>query len=143
MADQNKSYVELSSTLFSTLVEAYGAANQRMLAYGKSVYEIASRPYTSTAVDAALRENFDRVNQIVELTVAEVQANGTHSTELSEALLQQGGAFQETFVEAGKTMARMGESNMNFVKETADAQAANISKTVGDLQAHASAVSAN
>jgi hypothetical protein len=138
-----KSYVELSSNLYSSLVDAMGAANQRTLNYGKSVYEIASRPYTSTAVDAALRENFDRMNQIVETTVAEVQQNGRHATDFVQQLLEHGAAVQETLVETGRTMATMSASNMAFVKESAEAQAETFSKTVNDMQARAASVSAN
>jgi lysophospholipase L1-like esterase len=143
MADQTSTYLELSSTLYSTMVDAYAAANQRMLAYGKSVYEIVSRPYTSTAVESALRENFDRANQIVETTVSELQQNGKHATDLSQNLVAQNAQFQELLVETGRTIARMGASNMAFAKESADAQFQTITKSVNDMQQHAKTVSAN
>jgi hypothetical protein len=143
MADQTTTYLELSSTLYSTMVDAYAAANQRTLAYGKSVYEIVSRPYTSTAVESALRENFDRANQIVETTVSEMQQNGKHATDLSQTLLAQNARFQELLVETGRTLAQTGASNMAFVKETADAQFQTITKGVNEMQQHAKTVSAN
>src|SRR5580700_9695390 len=63
------SYVELSSQAYGMFVEAYAAANQRALAYMKSLYEIASKPYPTTGPEAFVSERFDRAHQIVDLTV--------------------------------------------------------------------------
>jgi len=59
------SYVELSSQAYALFVNAFADYNQRSLAYYRSLWEIVSRPYASTAVETTVRENFDRANQVV------------------------------------------------------------------------------
>ena len=68
--EETKSYVDLASQTYAMIVDAYAQAQQRSLGYGKSVYEILTRPYASTAMETTYRENFDRANQIVELSVS-------------------------------------------------------------------------
>ena len=84
--ETTSSYVALASQTYGLFVDAAASANQRALGYWKSLYEIASRPYASTAVENAVRENFDRANQVVSLTINELQANGAKSAEFTEKL---------------------------------------------------------
>ena len=134
-------YVELSSDVYSTLVDAYASANQRALDYAKSVYEIMTRPYASTAVETTVRENFERANQIVNLTVGELQGSGQRNVELFEKMLSFASKLQETALETFRGLMKTGLSNMNYVKETTDAQFEGFAKRVEELQSRA--ISAN
>ncbi len=84
--DQTKSYLDLVSGTYGLLMEAAAKANHRFLEHMKSSYEIMSRPYTSTAFEAAYRENLERAGQLVELNVAAAQKTGSESAALAEKI---------------------------------------------------------
>ncbi len=136
--DQTASYVELSRQTFSLFTDAMSASNKRALDYSKSLWEIASRPYASTAIETTVRENLDRTNQIVSLTIHELQTNGQKSTELAEKLVAHGTKVQETMMNSMKGLVETSISNMNFAKESATQQFDNVAKRL-----EATTVSAN
>ena len=136
--DQTASYVELSSQTFSLVTDAMSASNKRALDYSKSLWEIASRPYSSTAIETTVRENLDRTNQIVSLTIHELQTNGQKSTELAEKLVAHGTKVQATMLNSMKGLVETSISNMNFAKDSATQQFDNVTKRI-----EATTVSAN
>lgn len=142
--DTTPSYVELSTQAYTLFVDAFASANQRALDYSKSLYEIASRPYASTAVETAARENFDRANQMVSVTVDQLQTSGQKSAEFAQQLVAQGAKIQESYVATMRGLVNTGISNMNFMKETAERQAQDVAKRVDETQNRAAAaVSSN
>jgi hypothetical protein len=138
LKDQTASYVEISSQTFALFTDAMSAYNKRALDYSKSLWEIASRPYASTAIETTVRENLDRTNQIVSLTIHELQTNGQNSAELAEKLVAHGTKIQETMMNSMKGLVETGISNMNFAKDSATQQFDNVSKRL-----EATTVSAN
>ncbi len=142
--DTTPSYVELSTQAYTLFVDAFASANQRALDYSKSLYEIASRPYASTAVETAARENFDRANQMVSVTVDQLQTSGQKSAELAQQLVAHGAKTQESYVATMRGLVNTGISNMNFMKETAEREAQDFAKRVDETQNRAAAaVSSN
>lgn len=138
------SYVELSSQAYSLFVDAYASANQRALGYLKNVWEIASRPYASTALETTVRENFDRANQVVTLTIGELQATGAKNAELVEKIGAHNAKVQDTVSTAFRGLVTTGISNVNFVKESTTQQFEDLTKRLDEMQARASsAVSSN
>ena len=137
--DTTPSYVELSAHAYTLFVDAFASANQRALEYSKSLYEITSRPYASTAIETAARENFDRTNQVIALTVDQMQTNGQKTAEFAQKLVAHGAKVQESYVAAMRGLVNSGISNMNFVKETADRQVDDMVRRVDDMQNRASA----
>ena len=137
--DPTPSYVDLSTQAYTLFVDAFASANKRALDYAKSLYEIASRPYASTAIETAARENFDRSNQIIALTVDHMQTSGQKSSEFAQKLLAQGAKVQDSYVAAMRGIVNTGVSNLNFVKETADQQVDAMVKRVDDMQNRAAA----
>ena len=79
--ETTQSYVELASQGYLLFVDAAASASQRTLGYWKSLYEIASKPQTSTAVETVVRENFDRANQIAIRYGQRLIARGKNITE--------------------------------------------------------------
>ena len=136
------SYLELSNQAYGIVVDAFASANQRGLDYWKSVWEIVSRPYSSTAVDANVRDNFERANQIVALSVGELQANGQRTSEVVEKLLSVTGNLQDSYVHSLRGLMKTGISNMNFVRETTELQFGDLAQRLDQIRP-ASAVSAN
>ena len=136
------SYLELSNQAYGIVVDAFASANQRGLDYWKSVWEIVSRPYSSTAVDSNVRDNFERANQIVALSIGELQANGQRTSEVVEKLLSVTGNLQDSYVHSLRGLMKTGISNMNFVRETTELQFGDLAQRLDQIRP-ASAVSAN
>jgi hypothetical protein len=88
--ESTSTYVELGAQAYALVTDAMASANQRALDYMKSVYEITTRPYASNALETAARENFDRANQVMSLTVSELQTSGQKAAEFSEKLVAHG-----------------------------------------------------
>ena len=130
LKDETASYVELSNQTFSLFTSAMSAYNKRTLDYSNSLWEIASRPYASTAIETTVRENLDRTNQIVSLTIHELQTNGQHSAELAEKLVAHGTKVQETMMNSMKGLVETSISNMNFAKDSAAHQLDIVTKRV-------------
>ncbi len=137
------SYLELTNSAYTMFIDTYAAAARRGLEYSKSVYEIASRPYASTAVEATVRDNFDRANQIASLTVGELQKSAQSASELAEKLAAHGANWQETVAAGLRGAVETGLSNMSYVKETATQQFDEFSKRIDEAQARVQQVSQN
>jgi hypothetical protein len=136
MANQEPSeYVELATAAYTLLADNYTSATSRSLEYWKSVWQVASKPFSTTAPDATMRESFDRMNQIVGLTVGELSASGRQTSELAEKLLAHSAKVQDTYVNMSRGLANTGISNLNFVKDTAERQIGDMSKRFEDMQA--------
>jgi hypothetical protein len=133
--EQTKSYVDLASQTYAVLVDAYAQAQQRYLAFGKSVFDVMTRPYSSTAVETTYRENFDRANQIVELAVLELQHAGTTTAKLGQTLVSQNALWQEKTMETARGLMKTAISNLNYVKDTTDKQFEGFAKRVEEMQA--------
>lgn len=141
--EMTSSYVELSSQTYALFVDAFASANQRALGFAKSLFEVASRPYASLTPMAIVQENVGRGNQMVSLTVAELQTAGQKSAELAEKAVTHGAKLQETYIGAMRGLVNSGISNMNFVKETTDRQIDDLAKRFDEIQSRATATISN
>ena len=138
------SYMELSTEAYTLFVDAIASANQRALEFAKSLYEISSRPYASNTLETAIRENFDRANQVMSLAVAELQTGGEKIAELNEKIVAHGAKLQESYVTTMRGVVDTGLSNLTFVKDTTAKQIDDLAKRIDEAQTHATAtVSAN
>jgi hypothetical protein len=137
------SYVELSSQTYGLFVDAVASANHRYLGYMKSLYEIASRPYASSAVETNVRENFERAHQVVELTVNELQTSGQKGAEFAEKLVSHAAKVQDSWVQGFRGALKTGISNMSYVKDAAETSFDGFAKRVEEMQSHATSVSSN
>jgi hypothetical protein len=137
------SYVDLSRQTYTLFVDAMATANQRYLGYVKSLYEIMSRPYASNAAESTVREGFDRANQIVDLTVNELQASAQKNTELAEKFAAHGAKLQDSWTQGLRIALKTGISNMTYVKDAAETSFDGFAKRVEEMQSRAKAPSAN
>ena len=133
------SYLQITTETYGVVIEAIKAANQRSLDYAKSVWDIASRPYQSNSLDTAVRENFDRSNEIMSLTVGELQTRQQHLAEFAEKLVSQNAKLQESSVQAMRGVVNTGISNLNFVKDTAKQGLDDLNKRIDETQSRATA----
>jgi hypothetical protein len=141
--DTTASYLELTGAGYALAIDAFAAANRRLLDYWKSAYEIASRPYSSTALEANVRDNFERAHQLASLTTTEMQKSAQSASEFAEKLAAHGTAWQETAAHGFRGAVETGLSNIAFVKETATQQLDEFSKRVEEAQARVGQVSHN
>jgi uncharacterized protein YnzC (UPF0291/DUF896 family) len=143
MEDKTKSYSELTTAAYQTFVEAVSSANERALGFTKSLFEITTRPYASTEMATLARENFDRLNQIVSLSISELQTNGSKAAELNTKVMEHGSKLQEAYVSSLRGAVDTGISNMQFVKDTTAQQMDEIAKRMDDVRTHATAQSSS
>ncbi len=143
MEDKTKSYIELTTAAYQTFVEAVSSANERALGFTKSLFEITTRPYASTEMATLARENFDRLNQIVSLSISELQTNGSKAAELNTKVMEHGSKLQEAYVSSLRGAVDTGISNMQFVKDTTAQQMDEIAKRMDDVRTHATAQSSS
>jgi uncharacterized protein YnzC (UPF0291/DUF896 family) len=135
VSDKNTaSYVELGSQAYSVAADAIASANYRLLDYWKSVWDITSRPYTSTGVESTVRENFDRANQILTLTVDELQAQEKKAQELTEKVVETGAKLQDSTIAAFRGVINTSISNLNYVKDTTSERLEDLKKRLGEVR---------
>jgi len=141
--EKTSGYAELTTEAYTMFVDAFASANQRALDYSKSLWQILSRPYTATALEAALRENADRTNQIFSLTIDELQTNGQKTAELAEKIVAHSAKLQETYVQSLRGAIDTGVSNLKYIKDVAEKQIDDAAKRIEDLQPHEAAPVSN
>lgn len=127
------SYVELGSQAYKIAADAIASANYRLLDYWKSVWDISSRPYSSTAIDVTVRENFDRAQQILNLTVEELQAQEKNAQDLAEKVVAQGAKLQDSTISAFRGVLNTSISNLNYVKESTTERLEELKRRLSEL----------
>ena len=137
--DTTTSYLQIATETYGYFIDAVTQANQRSLDYAKSVWQIAARPYGSNGLETAVRENFDRSNEIITLTVNELQARQQKLAEFAEKLVGQNAKLQESSVQALRGVVNTGISNMNYVKDAAKQGLDDMTKRIDETQARAAA----
>jgi len=125
--------VELSSQAYGLAVDAIASFNQRLLGYWRSVWDITSRPYASTDVQAAVRESFERANEVLSLTIEELQAQEKRSQELIEKVAAQGSTVQDSALAAVRGLLNASILNLNHVKESTTQQLDDLKKRLDEL----------
>jgi hypothetical protein len=117
--------IELSSRTYGLIVNTFASATQSRLDYWKSVWEIASRPYASTAIGSALRENFDRVTSLTNLTISELHSRGQRTVDFSERLFAEIGELQDSARETYRDSLKSNGSTVGQPKDAATELSAN------------------
>jgi hypothetical protein len=110
-------YIELSTRTYALIVDTFSSATRSRLDYWKSVWQIASRPYASTAID--VRENVDRVSALTNLTVSELHSRGLRTVDFSEKLLAEIGKLQDSARETYRDSVKSNDSTVAQVKDAA------------------------
>ena len=127
-------YVELTNEVYALLIDAYGSAGKRALNYWKSVWEIASRPYTPVTIDSIVQTNLERANELTNLTSGELRSAGRESAEFAEKVLAKGTKVQDTALGTFRGLLDTYATNLNYVKETTSAQLGDLSKRLEDVE---------
>jgi hypothetical protein len=139
--DSATSYIQLSSKVYSLFLDALTSRTQRRLQYWKSVWEVSSRTYQSTAVEGTVRDIFDRAGQVLDLTANELKTDGQNAAEVSEKLLSYVPRFQDVAINALRGVLDASISNLDYVKETTQQQFDDLTKRLGEGERQAVAKS--
>jgi hypothetical protein len=79
---------------FTLTIDALAAAGRRRLAYWKSMWEVAARPYASPTFESIVRDNFERATALADLTASELRSRGQTTAEYSKKVVTQIGKMQ-------------------------------------------------
>jgi len=139
--DSATSYIQLSSKVYSLFLDALTSRTQRRLQYWKSVWEVSSRTYQSTAVEGTVRDIFDRAGQVLDLTANELKTDGQNAAEVSEKLLSYVPRFQDVAINALRGVLDASISNLDYVKETTQQQFDDLTKRLDEVERQAVAKS--
>ena len=123
-------YAELATEATNMVVEAISSANERTLNYAKSIWEIVSRPIPAGQQQQNVRDGFERADQIVSLTVKELEHSLRKSTEFAEKMLAQNAKLQRQSIESLHNFAGSTLTNVKQVVETAGERIAEFAKNV-------------
>jgi len=126
---QTASYADITSETSKIVVDAIASSNERALNYAKSLWEIVSRPLASDQ-QYNVRDGFERADQIVTMTVKELEASIKKSAEFAEKIIGQGTKLQEQSIETLRSLAGSGLSNAKSVVEAAGDGLETLSKRV-------------
>lgn len=127
-------YVELSSRVYTLIIDAYAAASRRRVDYFKSIFEIVSRPYEQVSLERTARENVDRTSEIISLSIAEFEISGREAAEFSKRWLDNSAKVQDYALTATRTLVKTGVSNFEAAKDSTNAQLDRFIKSVDAAQ---------
>jgi hypothetical protein len=118
-------YIELSNQLYGLIVDAFAFATRSTLGYWKSVLNIASRPYASTAIASTIGDNFNRAGELAQLTVGELRSRVQRTADFSEMFLAQVGKLQHAAPETYRDSLKLFVSSVDQVKDASTELSAN------------------
>jgi len=133
------SYIELSNQGSKLYVEATATAQKHFLDYLRSISEVLARPYSPATFDGGLRESFDRAGQIHSITVTAVQTTSQKNAEFAEKAAAHVSKVQDSVFHSARGLWSTGLSNLNYVKDTTNAQLDTFAKRVDEIQTRAAA----
>lgn len=135
-------YIDLSNKVYELALDAVAQAQKRFLEHTKNVCEISLRPYTASSPEAFAREHIERISQISSLAVSEAQTAGQKNRETAQKASE---LIQKALDSATNTQRGLWNtslSNLNYVKETTNAQLDTFAKRVDEIQTRAAAATA-
>ncbi len=114
-------YAELTGDVYSLIAGAFGSGNKRALDYWKSVWDIASRPYSSVTIESIGKANLERANEFRELAVGELRSAGRESAELDKRVLAESSKAQGMALESFRELLDAYATNLPYVRESESA----------------------
>jgi methyl-accepting chemotaxis protein len=131
-------YLELSNQAYGVIVDTFASAMRSRLDFWKSVWQIASRPYASTAIASIMGENFDRASELTSLTVGELQSRVQSTADFSQKFLAHIGKLQDATHETYRDASTVGR-----VKDASTEMSGNGASTVDRVKDASTEMSGN
>jgi hypothetical protein len=130
LRDRNKGYY--------LIVDAIAWSNYRFLDYWRRVWEINSRSHAALTPEALLRDSVERANEILDLTLAELESQAAKSAELTERLASEAAHLQHAAFEAYRGLLATSIENLRLVEKSTTAQLEETNRRLAELQARPS-----
>ncbi len=111
-------YIELSKDTYGLVLDTLTAATRARLAFWNSVWEIASRPYSSAALEQALKETFNRVNELTNVTISELGSRVQRTADFSEKFFTQVEKLQDLNLETYRNSLKWSSEKLEEIKES-------------------------
>ena len=112
--------VDLTSESNKIVIDAVATANRRAVAYYKGLWNIVSRPFPSKDLKDNVGEGFERAEQIVDLTIQEMEADSKLAIEFAEKALAQATKAREEAVNVAREYAKTGVSTLKSALESTE-----------------------
>lgn len=127
--------VDLTSETNKIVIDAVAAANRRNIAYAKSVWAIVARPFPSKDLKENVGETFERMEQVVDLTINGLEEGSKATIELAEKALHQATKAREEATAAAREIAKSGVSTLKKALETTETRLEDLSKRLDETAA--------
>jgi hypothetical protein len=131
---ENPNELHERNKAYYLIVDAIAWSNYRFLDYWRQVWEVNSRPYASASVEGYLSESTARANEVLELTMAELQAQAAKSAELNERLSCEAAHLQRAALEAYRGLLETSIENIRHVQEKTAERLEETKKRLAELR---------
>ena len=132
MSTTTTSLVDLTTETNKIVMEAITANYRRQLAYSKSVWGIVSSPYAGNDLKINVNETIERVEKVVDLTMADLETSAKSTIELAEAVMGQATKVREESLDVARTYAKNGVKTIKAALETTEERLDTLTKRLED-----------
>jgi hypothetical protein len=126
------SLVDLTSETNKIIMEAITANYRRQLAYSKNVWGIISLPYAGNDLKVNVTETIERVEKVVDLTMADVETSTKSTIELADKVISQAAKAREESLAVARTYAKNGVKTIKHALETTEERLDTLTKRLED-----------
>ena len=120
MSTTASSLVDLTSETNKIIIDAIAANYRRQLAYSKNVWGIVSRPYAGNDLKVNVAETIGRMENVVDLTMADLETTTKSTIELTEKVLGQATKVRDESLDVARTYAKNGVQTIKAALETTE-----------------------
>ncbi len=128
MSTTASSLVDLTSETNKIIMDAITANYRRQLAYSKNIWGIVSRPYAGNDLKVNVGETIGRMENVVDLTMADLETTTKSTIELTEKVLSQATKARDESINVARTYAKSGVASMKHALETTEERLDTLSK---------------
>jgi hypothetical protein len=119
---------ELTSETNKIIMEAITANYRRQLAYSKNVWGILARPYAGNDLKVNVTETIERVEKVVDLSMADFETSTKSTIELADKVISQAAKAREESLAVARTYAKNGVESIKNALETTEERLDTLSK---------------
>jgi len=128
MSTTASSLVDLTSETNKIIMDAITTNYRRQLAYSKNIWGIVSRPYAGNDLKVNVGETIGRMENVVDLTMADLETTTKSTIELTEKVLSQATKARDESINVARTYAKSGVASIKHALETTEERLDTLSK---------------
>lgn len=112
--------VDFTTETNKIIIDAIAANNRRQVAYAKSVWDVIATPLPGQDLKTNVSETIERVEKVVDLTMADLETTSKSTIELAEKIAAQGTKARTESLAAARTLAKTGVATIKQALETTE-----------------------